>query len=403
MLAALTACSGKPRNSDGSSRTLAPEEERLLTEKMHELSTTLSTILPIVNSAEKFNNKENAEAITAGTERLRALAHGLSRRSDLSDPSALAVGELFDETILRAQNAFRSGQRDYARQILKDTTSYCIQCHTEVQRGAVLPRLEFNVDLRRFSLLEKADFYTATRQFDLALDAYIDALKNDRSLRENTFKWQNAARTAMALTIKVKDSPSEAQALMKELASNKKNHELIRSWDAAIARWRSEVKLSLPNAAKLDKADRLLSQANKNMRFELDHSQDVLFFRASRLAHQVLAVKDVDPSLRARALYIAGITSEATRDLNFFTLHETLYEQCIRTSPHTLIANKCFIRLSDSITMGYTGSSGTDVPAEFASRLENLKPLASPTARGTAAPGTAAPGTAKSTPAAKPN
>jgi hypothetical protein len=62
--------------------------------------------------------------------------------------------------------------------------------------------------------------------------------------------------------------------------------------------------------------------------------------------------------------------------MSFWTLHETYYERCIHAAAHSAISKQCFERLSDSITLGYSGSGGTRIPPEIESQLAKLKTLA---------------------------
>lgn len=59
--------------------------------------------------------------------------------------------------------------------------------------------------------------------------------------------------------------------------------------------------------------------------------------------------------------------------MNFWTMHETFYEQCIRLRPGTEQARQCFAKLKDSVTLGYSGSAGVNIPSEVSARLEGFR------------------------------
>lgn len=347
---------------------------------MRALSETMSTLLPLASSRERFSDQKNAASILNSTENLHTIVKSLSNSSAHSDPEFKTMSGLFDEDINRALSALKSGNHEYARQILKDTTAYCIECHTQTNNGPDFPKLDLKINTALLAPFERAEFYTATRQFDLALTSYREALLAPKT--KNSFAWENAARVALAITVRVRNSPDETMKFLEQIskshASPPRMQKTMSQWQRDVSQWKGsdkQTKLS-DTESKLKLAEQLLAKAQRRQKFPLDHSEDVFYFRAASLAHEILMKKDADHVVTARAMFVAGQTSEATRDMNFWTLHESLYEQCIRELPHSTIAQQCFKRLSDSITMGYTGSSGTNIPDEERGRMMNYSEMA---------------------------
>lgn len=353
-------------------------------EKMQALSKALSRLLPLVSSRPKFNKPENGPAIEDDTRQLRTLAHSLKTTSKPNaDPALQAMTQVFADDLDRALEGLRGGNRDYARQILKDTTSYCIQCHTQTNNGPDFPRLALAINTNELSSLEQAEFFAATRQFTPALEAYERVLNDPSLAKTDPFAWEQAARSALAITVRVKNDPKETSNLLSQIEAHptlpETTRKAVKSWKKAVRDWSKEPKVTTyTESAALKKAESLLRIAQKSQEFPLDHSEDIQYFRASSLMHDLLGTEDRSPEVSAKALYLAGVASEATRDMNFWTLHETYYEQCIRTLPHTPQAETCFERLNDSVTLGYSGSSGTQIPADVRRRLSLMKSLASP-------------------------
>lgn len=351
--------------------------------KMQSLSHTLSDLLPLVASRSKFSNEKNFARIEADTQSLRSLAHGLKAGAKPNnDPSMQIMSGLFEEDISRALDSLRSGNREYARQILNDTTSYCIQCHTQTSNGPDFPKLDLSINMNELSPVEQAEFYSATRQFDRSLEAYQKALSDEKLVKADSFEWEQSARAALSITVRVKDDPKEAAKMIAKFEKHSSlptaTKQAIASWKQSVQEWMKEKKPKSPftPAQVLAKADELIKSAQKKQEFPLDHSQDISYFRAASLLHSFLQGRGDKDEMGARALYLAGIASEATRDMNFWTLHETFYEQCIRIVPHTKQAQQCFDRLKDSITLGYSGSGGIHIPPEDSRRLESFRTMA---------------------------
>lgn len=392
-LAAVIACTSSPKTETTSEKPAAAASTTDSAEadpkaawavKMQSLSGALSDLLPLVVSKKKFDAPENFERIEADTRNLKGLVHSLGEGDKPSaDPSLKVMSGLFADDIERALDSLRSGNRIYARQILKDTTSYCIQCHTQNNNGPNFPKLNLSINTADLNKVEQAEFFTATRQFDRALTAYIDALKDDALAKADPFAWEQAARSALAILTRVKNDPKEAQTLLEKIEAQSSLPESTKkalvSWKKSVQEWAKEKR---PKAQKpedqVKRAESLIAQAQKHQEFPLDHSQDIVFFRASSLLHDFLSARPGDDRLQAKALYLAGAAAEATRDMNFWTLHENYYEQCIRLYPHSKQAEQCFERLKDSITLGYSGSSGINIPPEVSRRLEGYREAALP-------------------------
>lgn len=374
-----TGCSSSKTGTEQKTDALANPVPATWHEKMQALSQALSRLLPVVSSRAKFNDPKNQATIDEDTRQLRSLAHSLkSGNVPNADPTMKMMSHLFGEDLDRALEGLRGGNRDYARQILKDTTSYCIQCHTQTNNGPDFPHLNLNIDTNQLTSLEQAEFYAATRQFSPALEAYERVLADKSLAKTDPFAWEQAARSALAIVVRVKNDPKETSSLLSRIEAHPTLPETtkrsVRVWKKSVRDWSKEPKQPLKTTEDvLKKAESLISLAQKNQEFPLDHSQDILYFRASSLLHDLLASPDRSAETTAKTLYWAGMASEATRDMNFWTLHETYYEQCIRVQPHTKQAELCFKKLKESITIGYSGSSGTQIPPEVKRRLDALE------------------------------
>lgn len=379
------ACSTGKKSDSSSTADQVPSSDQPWPIRMQALSATLSELLPLVVSRSKFNNAANFEKIETETRKLRSLAHSLKMGDTPNeDPSMKIMGGLFEEDIERALDALNAGSREYARQILKNTTSYCIQCHTQTGTGPEFPRLDLSLNTNELTYHEQAEFFAATRQFDRALEAYSKSLDDPNLAKFDPFEWEQTARAALSIFVRVKNDPDAAGKWINRIRSHAALPDSIKSelqhWRNSIQEWRRERKPDLLDSPEkaLARAEELIKIAQKRQEYPMDHTQDVYYFRASRILHEFLERYGPRHELGAKALYLSGIAAEATRDMNFWTLHETYYEYCIRVKPHSDLAQKCFERLKDSVTLGYSGSGGVRIPPEVSKRLEMFRGLAAP-------------------------
>lgn len=380
LASALTlSCSSQPRQNGDKAAGMGTQTPAGWSEKMQALSKTLSDLLPLVSSRSKFNDEKNQTRIQEDTKRLGALTHSLGTgTTPSSDPSLRMMTGLFEEDIQRAIESLNSGNREYARSILKDTTAYCIQCHTQTNNGPDFPRLNLDINTTELNPLERAEFYAATRQFDNALETYTEVLNSEALAKADPFAWEQAARTALAIVVRVKKDPKATRELIDRIEKNPalpgSTKKSLTSWKKSVNEWAKEKKIATSTPeSRLKLAESLITRAQKRQEFPLDHTQDILYFRGSSILHDLLAEHTQSDALTAHALYLAGLASEATRDMSFWTLHETYYEMCIRAQPHTKQAEQCYDRLKDSVVLGYSGSGGVRIPPEVAKRLEHYQ------------------------------
>jgi hypothetical protein len=350
--------------------------------KMQELSKVFTELMPLVASPQKFSDIKNKEIIVRDTDSLKRLAHSLKTEKlpKNSDPSLKMTAELFEQDISQAKVALNNNQFESARMILRDTSSYCIQCHTQTNNGPNFPKLNLNFPTEGLSTLETAELYTSLRRFDMALAEFTKLIEDKNYASEHAFEWEQAARSAIAISVKSEKDSGKTLALVKKMAANPSTpafvKESIQPWEASVQEWRREKKSLLSSPIEtLKQVERIIAKAQAHQRYPLDHSQDILYFRASGILHDLLAFHSAKDETKARILYLSGIAAENTRDLNFWTLHETYYELCIQTDPHTDIARLCFDKLYNSMLVGYSGSAGVAIPAEVQTKLTELKSL----------------------------
>jgi hypothetical protein len=106
------------------------------------------------------------------------------------------------------------------------------------------------------------------------------------------------------------------------------------------------------------------------------HSE-VRYLRASVIMHDLLQKFPASPDV-AEAFYLTGLSYERLQDLGLWSLHEMYFQACIKKSPHSHLAEKCYQHYSDSVKFDFTGSRGTELPISVEVNLKKLRQLAAP-------------------------
>jgi hypothetical protein len=96
---------------------------------------------------------------------------------------------------------------------------------------------------------------------------------------------------------------------------------------------------------------------------------------ASSLLHQFLMAQPKQTE-KAKAYFVLGQIYDELVIEGFWDLPEVYYEMCVRYSPKTELAKGCYRKLHNNITLGYSGSRGTLIPAQEYARLEILRKMA---------------------------
>ncbi len=376
-----SAASSSTPNSTASSTNAPAQSTPHWSGKMQEFSRALNQLLPLVSDGKAFNDPKNEQPIQDATSRLKALSHQVKTlKKPSADPAFDSIASMLDEDLARAVISLQTGNKDYARLTLRESIGYCIQCHTQTKSGPSFPKLELGFDPSKLSPLGQGDYYAATRQFDSALDAYRKGVQDQSYANHDVFGWERAIRSGLAIAIRYKENPVEAKAFVQAILKNKSAPQSLKDsakdWLASVEQWAKEPALKATADSRLNRAEGLIKSAEKHSTDSIRRSDDITYLRASADLHQWLAEGSKDPALRSKALLYAGIAAEATRELNFWTLHERYYELCIQERPKSVTAQSCYGKLSDSVLLGYTGSSGLHLPEEEKVRLGRLKALA---------------------------
>ncbi len=343
--------------------------------QMQNLGDVLAQMIPFLSNPAKFSDPKNTQVINDYVKKLSSLSHTLGKGvvNPDADPSLQFVSNQFEDEIKRAQEALNNGHRDYARHLLKNSTSYCIQCHTRNNTGPHFSDGKLADAIAQMPNLDRGEFFAATRQFDKALGEFKQVLKTSK----NVIEWDRSARYAMAISIRFLGSPEQALEVAQLILSSEQAPLFLKEdaviWKRSIVEWQKESNQK-KSVQGLKQAERLIATARKVQKFETDHSADIYFLRASAALHDALS-GGLKGDEKSKALLLTGRCYDALRDLNLWSLHEQYYEACIRNTPHTKISKECYTKFEQSVFMGFSGSQGLMLPADIQAKLAELKAL----------------------------
>lgn len=377
-IVALVACSSKEKVEARKSADKSSWQG-----KMQGMSNALSELLPMIASPREFNNPSNYGSIEKNTKALAATAHAVNMTSDSmsKDPSLPFVSGKFVADMNEAVRQLDMGNRRFARQLLRNSTSYCIACHTRTDEGRKNLNLSMRSDVSALPALDRAEYHMALRDFDAALVDFDRVLNSPDAQIESPQVLEQAAEKTLAVTVRVKQDPDASRKVIDKITNSNWAPVYLKlnasAWRTAVDEWSKEKPpASLTPAQRLLKAKTLMG---RGWRFSTSSPQSraglVYFLRASAILHELLANPSSNPAY-GEGLYYAGLAAESLREINLWTLQDAYYEACIRKQPYTTMAKKCYLRLEALQLSAYADTDGAYVPAHVKDHLRELRGLA---------------------------
>ena len=352
--------------------------------QMSSLAKSLSAIMPMIFDANQFEDPKNRELLKRELKVLRDTStsvnakikdHGIKTVAG-DDPAVVYLANEFNSQIEFADDSFKSGDFVGARLALRPALSYCISCHTRSSQGPSFAKDPFKGSLDNLRPTDRMAVLTATRQYDQVLKELPAAL---RAARGDVYQIEYATRVALAVSVRVKNSPTDAMRVLDLTQATpdlpKSTERALKAWRTSSVSWAAEKQAKNDPATKLERAEALILAAEKKKTYIADNSADLEYLRASATLHEYLR-ENLTSSERARAYQALGKTYEAIKDLGFWELQDVYFEACVRETPHSPLAKQCFAKLEESLVLGYTGSAGTHLPSPAKKKLSELKKLA---------------------------
>lgn len=358
------------------------QAEKTWAGEMQGMATNVRKLVPFLYDRHKFYDPKNRVIISHELKEFASSSHKISPEMGKKilgdDPLvAFSLGHLHAD-LQRASHAFDAGQFEYARGVAKASLSHCFRCHSLTQMGS-----KAGWDLRGFKNLslqplEKIDLLVAARKYDDALSYMEGLIDSDSFIKDHPFDYEALLRRYLAVTVRATAAPDRALIELDRVSETKGVPryilEQVQGWRRSLNSWVREMKHHHRRKDLIQRARKRIERAMQIQHFPQDHAGDVEYLRATTLLHEALK-RHLKPTKQAETLYLLGRAYEVLDDLGSWNLHESYYEVCIRKAPKSAWAKSCYTRLEASIYQGYSGSSGTHLPAHERQRLKELREM----------------------------
>lgn len=379
-------------NSFSGSSKKPEENSESWNSSMQELKVLIDELIPAVFSTPEFEKVKDSKKFKDNLEKLSKLSHSIKIQADTEnsknlptvDPSLRFVSTLLEDNSKQAFEAYKVGQKEWARGLVKQSLGYCFTCHSTDRFGPRFDDTEEPKFFKDISEVEKADYLAATRNFDNAYSLYMNAVKNKKLATTSSVDWQRAVRNALAIAVRVKNSAKIASdvvttAMNKEYQANPLFLSSLQEWKKGIDAWKVDQKRYIDPANEKMSYEMLQALENKAKRrksFDADRGAEVEYLRLSASAHEFIKRYPKSKNI-AEVLFILGEAYDGLRGLGgMWMLQDAYWEACIYAKPNSTTSWKCFQAYRDSLTRGFSGSRGLDLPTSLALKLHELMRIA---------------------------
>jgi hypothetical protein len=336
---------------------------------MNSLLVPFKAIQPYIASENLFLDPENNDEIFDIIQGLRKNFHKIetlpTKYHSLPgfDENTKSVSDLLDD----ASRRFSEGKKSYAWWRIRKLPSDCFTCHAtyKVDNHYSNPGM---ID-ESLDSLNKARFLLATRQFQAAEGEFLKVLKDP----DYRLYYDEALRSILLITTRINRDPSDGAKLLASLADTtglpEDDSRSAKRWADELRAWTKDK--PAPKHNRITEAERLI---RRGLSTSPDATQnDVALLRGTALLHDELENGKPSKNDRERALYLLGFAY--TKLPLFFSESwaEMYLERCINEFPGTETAQKAYKMYREQIVDDYTGTAGTEIPAEIKLHLEELR------------------------------
>ena len=356
--------------------SLASESERTRAQ-MTRIFEAMQPLLLFALDDESFAKSGNRAEIASALALLEESSADLAAHGRERGPSFAHLGAALASDAQEAHRRWNERDPETARFLVLQLTETCVACHSRLRSDRDSPLSQRFVDentVRGLPLDQRALIQYATRQFSRALESY-EALLADSRHHASDIDRMGHLDEYLEICIRVRHEPTRAVEVLKRFAERSDTSRVLRG---QVSRWIEALKApGPPGDAGLGEIERMIAEARQPYPGTSDRDGLVDYLQAGALLHQQLEEGFVEPEERARALYLLGLIDTRIGRTFWLSQSETYLEASIRTAPSTNTAQRSYELLEEFLILGYTGSSGQNVPADVQQKLEELRALAS--------------------------
>jgi hypothetical protein len=222
-------------------------------------------------------------------------------------------------------------------------------------------------------LHERAILETATRQFEAALANYETILLSpDYTPEEIDRLGIFDEYLSLCLQVRV-----DSMRPIRNLEAVSKRDDLSAALSARLRTWQKDLG-KVKSAGEPSDLDKMRAQVQRTEAMSSSRSERellVAYLDSAAQLHRFVEDAKHDPGQHAEAYYLLGLVESRVGRVYWPAPEEFYLEIAVRMAPGSDVARSAFELYEELVTLGYSGSGGTQMPANMVSRLNDLREL----------------------------
>lgn len=333
-----------------------------------------AAIQPYIVSKKSYTDQKNEKEISKNLKEFVNTVTELKKEKMMkSDDMKFRVQQLSDN-LAEAELTFKNGFKDYSYWVLKSSFSNCFACHTQKSLGET----HYTDGSVNLDLYPKTEFLFLIRNYSAAKPLIEKIIAEYPENKISTEELEAMILKNLYYLIRVqKDDIASLKSLEKILENTKLPSEMrqnILAWKKylTVKKYRINNEFKITTVRNLQKfLDQRALIANE---FRLSHQRYIVDLETSQTLFELIE-NNPPVDLRPHLLYSLADHEKDYRENMFDLSSENYLKECIQKYPKTPAAQKCFALYKEMQTLSFTGSRGTDIPADVQKQLDEYESL----------------------------
>ncbi len=345
---------------------------------MHSIFQPLSIVLPLSFDYEAFTATANRAKIQKQLKTLSDNAQNLEKHSLQKERGFEFVAKSLAFDARRLDRWYARGRFEEAQFILLHITDNCLECHSRYPENHKFPKADkffADVKLEKLMPLDRAHLFIVSRQFDDALKEY-ETIFAAKDSEPSSIIMLNAFTDYLKICIQVKNDLTRPTATLAKIMARPDTPPLVgeqlQRWQQTLAKM-SEAKVL--EKTDIDTARGILNDGRAIMEYPRDRDALIQFITAGALLNRYIHGHPDRGADVAEAYYLLGISESLIGHSFWISPMEFDFESAIRLAPAAAFAPKAYAMLEEAYTVGFSGSSGTNIPDDVRSLLLELREI----------------------------
>lgn len=354
---------------------------------MNEIFSSFVALIPYAANEMRFNDPKAEEFIKAKLLKLKTAFKNAKHLRQIKTPGFQPSFEVVTDHLDQTYENFSTKNKAFAITRLKATAEMCISCHSQLPKGK-------SHTFRNFSAVTRNDFYNdyeygdylfLIRDYTQAIRYYkkeimariaknkaLKALHNSKASNYLDFTIEKSLKRVLTIYTKVFYRPEKAITFFdaykdeKDLPVSLK--EDVKEWLSDLETWKKR-----RFSGNVTSESELTGFIKKYLERDGDDKpSDVEQLIAAGVLYRFVNSYPKTSSA-PQVLFWLGKIDYNLEHSYFYSLSEVYLKNCIKQYSKSPFAKMCFDQYKEHIEMGFTGTSGTNIPDDELEVLNELK------------------------------